>query len=249
VPEAAAPEGPPPEEPALDEPPPEEPEAGRARPPMAATSLADTALILTFRPNWPDSTRCRSASQPLLVKPLTSPSRANWMVRTLFSRENTDALLSSIQATRRSRLIASRMACQFWLTASALAPPPVAGAAGALADVGGAGEDGAAGAGEDGVAAAGSGATAPAPGQPAGLSVLSALPDTAGAVRATGAMGAGAEGATGAAGASASVGADARVGVTAGAGAGAASERAGAAGASEAPPRSSRSSRGSNHIS
>src|SRR6202034_3678205 len=101
VPEAAAPEEPP-----------EEPGAGRLRPPMAATSLADTALILTFRPNWPDSTRCRSASQPLLVKPLTSPSRANWMVRTLFSREYTDALLSSIQATRRSRLIASRMACQ-----------------------------------------------------------------------------------------------------------------------------------------
>src|SRR6185312_13139724 len=84
-----------------------------------ATSPAATPLIVTFRPKSLLSTRLSTASWPLTLKPFTSPSRGNRRVRTPSSRESTLAWLSSIHATRRSCLTASRIASQLCLSVSA----------------------------------------------------------------------------------------------------------------------------------
>src|ERR1700722_16546467 len=105
------------------------------RPGLAPGSAPVTPLTITFRPNPVLSTRLRSASHPLVVKPFRSPSRGKPRVSSPSSRDRTLALLSRIQATRRSRLTASRTAPQFCRSESAEAGPAGAGGAagGALA--------------------------------------------------------------------------------------------------------------------
>ena len=60
-----------------------------------AGSAPVTPLTITFRPNPVLRTRLRSASQPLVVKPFSSPSLANRRVSMPSSRDCTLALLSS----------------------------------------------------------------------------------------------------------------------------------------------------------
>src|SRR5580698_8999575 len=99
-----------------------------------------TPLTVTFRPNPVLSTRLRSASHPLVVKPFRSPSRGKPRVSIPSSRDSTLALLSRIQATRRSRLTASRTAPQFCRSVSAGDDPAAAGDAAAGGALTGAGD-------------------------------------------------------------------------------------------------------------
>src|SRR5271154_4350410 len=98
-------------------------------PAPTAGSAPVTPLTVTFSPNPALSTRLRSASHPLVVKPFRSPSRAKPRVSIPSSSDSTLALLSRIQATRRSRLTASRTASQFWRSESAEAGPAETGPA------------------------------------------------------------------------------------------------------------------------
>src|SRR3984957_11250514 len=84
----------------------------RGAPGVLASCAADIALIRRVRPVTEVSTLIRSRSAPLVANPLASPSRGNSMVSTPSSTECTVALLSSIQATRRLPLTASRISGQ-----------------------------------------------------------------------------------------------------------------------------------------
>src|SRR6202046_821360 len=84
----------------------------RGAPGVLPSCAADMALIRRLTPSTDVNAVISSRSQPLLVNPLASPSRANRTVSAPPSTECTVALLSSIQATRRWPLTASRISGQ-----------------------------------------------------------------------------------------------------------------------------------------
>src|SRR5580693_1245184 len=121
---------------------------------VLASCAADIALIRRVRPVTEASTLIRSRSAPLVANPLASPSRGNSMVSTPSSTECTVALLSSIQATRRLPLTASRISGQRCRRASTSEDAPGAGWPPGAAGAAAAGEGGAGGVAADDVAGA-----------------------------------------------------------------------------------------------
>src|ERR1700722_1325814 len=130
----------------------------RGAPGVLASCAADIALIRRVRPVTEVSTLIRSRSAPLVANPLASPSRGNSMVSTPSSTECTVALLSSIQATRRLPLTASRISGQRCRRASTSEDAPAAGGAPGGAAGGGGGVAGGVAAEDDAGAPFGAGA-------------------------------------------------------------------------------------------